>query len=468
MALLTVIAGALRFTHLDLQSFWFDEALTETVIRPSLGDTLDEVRGREATPPLYYSLLWLWSRVFGEGDVALRSFSALLGTAAVPVTYLAARELVSRRAGLIAAGLVATTPYLIWYSQEARSYALASLLAALSVLFLARGARSGRRRELFAWGITCALLFATHYFGAFLIAAEAAWLLRTQGLRRGVLLAFAAPALSALLLAPLALDQREDGRADWIDNFSLQGRVTETIRKFVSGFAGAPGEGRGLLAALLIMVGAALFIWRVRGAERRGALLPLGLAATAAGGALLLSIGGFDYLYHRNLLVLWIPFAIALGAGFAAGRAAGTAAAALLCLVFAGIHIAVVRDSSYHRLDWESAANHIGDPDEPRAVVVAPPFADDPLIHYGHELVEWQENPPPVREIAVVGEIITPSQLEPGRRIGRFTVTERTEWGGVWTAILRAPKPQPLRLGYVKAEPLGSASVRVLLEPAAD
>ena len=468
VALLTVLAGALRFTDLDLQSFWFDEALTETVIRPGLGDTLDEVRAREATPPLYYALLWLWAQVFGEGDVALRSFSALLGTAAVPVTWLAARELVSGRAALIAAALVATAPYLIWYSQEARSYALASLLAALSLLFLARAARDGRRRDLALWGVGCALLFATHYFAAFLIAAEAAWLVKSQGLRRDTLLAMAAPALSALLLAPLAFDQREDGRADWIDNFPLGGRVSETLRKFVSGFAGAPGEGLGLAAAVLIVAGAGLLVVRVRGDERRGALLMLGLAGVAAGAALLLSGVGFDYLYHRNLLVLWIPLAIALGAGFASARTAGTVAAGALCLVFAAIHVAVVRDESYHRPNWEAALREIGQPRVARGLVLTPAYSDDPLIHYGHRIVESSDNPPAVRELALIGEFPHPGRIAPGKRFGKFTVVRRQEFNGVWAAILRSPRPEPLKLVYIKGTPIGGTTARILLEPAAD
>ena len=53
-------------------------------------------------------LVWVWQKVFGSGDIALRSLSALLGTATIPVVYAAARELASRRAGLLAAGLAAT------------------------------------------------------------------------------------------------------------------------------------------------------------------------------------------------------------------------------------------------------------------------------------------------------------------------------------------------------------------------
>ena len=73
-------------------------------------------------------LAWLWVQAFGTGEVGLRLFSAVAGVATVPVVYAVGRTLASRRIGLVAAALAATSPYLVFYSQEARSYALFALL----------------------------------------------------------------------------------------------------------------------------------------------------------------------------------------------------------------------------------------------------------------------------------------------------------------------------------------------------
>ncbi len=102
----------------------------------------------EATPPLYYVLAWPWAHVFGTGEIALRSFSAVIGTATVPLMYAAGKELVSRRAGLIAAALTATSPLMIWYSQEARAYALLVLFGAASLWFFARVLNNPTRAQL--------------------------------------------------------------------------------------------------------------------------------------------------------------------------------------------------------------------------------------------------------------------------------------------------------------------------------
>ena len=74
----------------------------------------------------------------------MRSLSALAGTASIVVVYLAALALpLPRRSGLIAAAVVAVSPVLIWFSQDARAYALVFLLTALSFLFFARARRGG-------------------------------------------------------------------------------------------------------------------------------------------------------------------------------------------------------------------------------------------------------------------------------------------------------------------------------------
>jgi len=108
LVLLTVLAGALRFASLDLQSFDFDEAFTVgPALGGSLGHVLDTIPDTESSPPLYFVVAWFWTQVFGLGEVGVRSLSALLGTALVPVVFGATRELAGRRAGLLAAALVA-------------------------------------------------------------------------------------------------------------------------------------------------------------------------------------------------------------------------------------------------------------------------------------------------------------------------------------------------------------------------
>ncbi|HEV2814066.1 MAG TPA: hypothetical protein VGW10_12510, partial [Solirubrobacteraceae bacterium] len=93
LGLIVALAAALRFVALGDQSYWYDEAVTVTVLDGSLGDVVDRLPDSESTPPLYYLAAWAWTQVAGLGEAGLRSLSAVAGLAAVPVAYLAAREL---------------------------------------------------------------------------------------------------------------------------------------------------------------------------------------------------------------------------------------------------------------------------------------------------------------------------------------------------------------------------------------
>ncbi|MDQ6842541.1 MAG: glycosyltransferase family 39 protein, partial [Actinomycetota bacterium] len=107
---LSALAVILRFWGIGHQGFWFDEANTAQLVHFSPGKMLGLIPQSESTPPLYYCVAWVWVRIFGFGEAALRSLSALAGVAVVPVMYGAGTKLISRRAGAVAAALAACNP----------------------------------------------------------------------------------------------------------------------------------------------------------------------------------------------------------------------------------------------------------------------------------------------------------------------------------------------------------------------
>ena len=135
---LVVVAAAIRILTIDNQSFWSDEALTAYEAHLPFGAMINTVEHVETTPPCTSCSSWAWAHVFGTGEVALRSISTIAGIALVPIAYLAARDLVSRWAGVLAAAFVTVNPFLIWYSQEARAYMLLAFLCGASFLFFVR------------------------------------------------------------------------------------------------------------------------------------------------------------------------------------------------------------------------------------------------------------------------------------------------------------------------------------------
>lgn len=134
LAALLLAAAALRLGTLHLQSFWYDEAYVPVhTLHHSLIATLRSVVHRENTPPLWYVLIWGWSRLLGTGEVALRLPSALAGIATVALAWGIGSELAGRRVAIATAALATFNPLLVWYSQEARAYGLFVALIALAI-----------------------------------------------------------------------------------------------------------------------------------------------------------------------------------------------------------------------------------------------------------------------------------------------------------------------------------------------
>ena len=379
---LTLAAAAFRFSTLGVQSFWLDEAATVVRIRLSFGGMLRSVLREENTPPLYFALAWVWGRLFGTSEVALRSLSAIFGTATVPLSCVAVRELVSRRAGLIAGAVVAVSPLLVWYSQEARAYALLALLTAASFLFFVRALREPRTRWLALWAATSGLALLTHYFAVFPVAVETVWLLVASRSRRAALVAAAAGLPLGAAALPLAVHQAQH-QSPW--EGTLRSDVPWVAKTFLIGETGAAPFARpAYVAGALVLVGLVLAALRTDEQERSGVVVALGVGACAAAIPLLLAQVGVDYLNTRNLIEVWLPLAAVYCAGYAARRAGvlGLGAAAALVGVLAAISIDIAVDENAQRDDWRALVRTLGSPASQRLVIVEPSRERRPLDLY--------------------------------------------------------------------------------------
>ncbi len=399
---LTVLAAVLRFYRIGHQGYWFDEGNSVLLIHLSPGKMLGLIPQTESTPPLYYCIAWVWARIFGFGEAGLRSLSALVGTLVVPVSYGIGAKLISRRAGLIAAALTACNPYLVWYSQEARSYELLVLLSALSLLAFAYAREEPTPRALAAWVIASALALATHYYALLVVVPCAAVLLYEHRRERGVWIALAVVAACGLALLPLAISQNQTGRASWIAPIPLGPRLGQIIPQFLVGY-GAPGlTALERICELLALAALVLLVLRADWIERRGALLAGAIAVTGLIINLILVGGGIDDLITRNVIALWVPAAVCVAGGLAAARA--RLAGVLITLALCGIGVfavgAVAFDRSLQRPDWRGVARVLGAaPAAPggRVILVQHYKTLLPLSLYMPELKFWRgRHPQPV------------------------------------------------------------------------
>lgn len=440
LAGLTALGLAVRFASLGVQSYHHDEVITAARVIPGdFTEMLRQVKGSESNPPLYYVLAWGWAKVFGTGEAGLRSLTALFGAATVPVAYLVGRELASNRAGLIAAAIVALNPMLIWYSQEARSYALLVFFGALALLFFVRALRTEKGRDLALWALVSALALGSHYFAVFAVAIEAAWLLIALRTRwRQVLPAVGAVLAVGLALLPLISSQVNPTHIGWIDHSPLSTRIFETGVSFLAGETGhviaePPRDRFALIPVLLVAVAAVLVLLRGSPRERRGATLGLAVGC----GVVLLAFGaalvGRDYIVERNLLPALVPLATAAAVGFAANgaRRIGLACAVLLCSYWLVYDIHVARTPNLQRPDFRDLTRQLGSPSQPRAILAWKLAADPIRFYLDHASRRAYRGLVPVREIDVVSKPVVarkPVGLPPGfrpverRRLERLTL----------------------------------------------
>lgn len=468
LAGLTVLAAAIRFSTLGLQSYRHDEAVTAgRVLHASLSGTMHEVWSGESTPPLYYALAWLWSHAFGVREFGLRSLSALFGTATVPVAYLVGRELVGRRVGLAIASIAAVSPMLVWYSQDARAYALLVLLSTGALLFFLRARRSGSARDLACWAALSALALATHYFAFFPLAIEAAWLLLEARPLRRVLRAIGGIAVAGAALAPIALHQARGKNNDWIASFGMLGRLRETGISFFVGEAGLLKHA--LIPLALYAAAVVLLLLRGGPREKGGAAVALAIGGGAILLALAFAAAGDDFVLERNLLPALIPLALVAAAGIAAPRSGWLGVGVGGALVAYLLAFCVYSDfrPALQREDWRSVASAIGAAHGPRAILVWEQ-GDEPLAFYlggGETRVKWKQwrlAPRPVSEVDVVSGRPPPrsGNALPSsfRRVGYATL------GRMTLVRYRADRPLRLAWGRISRNFTGYSNNAVLLD----
>ncbi len=138
MVAVTLLALVLRFYRIGEKSIWLDEAFSLWIAGHPLWEGWGWLIRIDQHPPLYYSLLHVWTELFGELQGPVRMLSALFSTATAPLFYAAGRRLLDRPSAAIAAGILAISPFHVQFGQETRMYALLTLEAACLLYFLGR------------------------------------------------------------------------------------------------------------------------------------------------------------------------------------------------------------------------------------------------------------------------------------------------------------------------------------------
>ena len=471
LALLVVAALGLRLAIAPVPSYWVDEAFTVRLVSDDFGGLLDDVAETESTPPLYYVLAWAWSQAMGLDELGLRSLSALAGAATVGLAWALGRWLAGPRAALAAGALAAVNPFLIWFSTEARAYALATVLTAAALMLLVQLLDRSDLRRLAAWAALAAAALATHYATAFVIGAQAVILLRRRG-GRATWAASAFVAAVGVALIPLAIAQRGNDHAQSLDELSgpLGERVAQLPKQFAIGYD-APLEIVLAVAAVTLLVAGVVLALAGDTDLRRRALVPLTVGAAGVLAPLAATVAGLDVVASRYLLPALVPLLVVAGAGLMAGpwRRGGPALAITLIAGWLAVTVAVAADPRLQtRADWQGVEEALGRaPTGGRAIVVTPSNGALVLTD-GYRLPASYEPAGPVTEIvlAATGDLggapPTPPADPPAFAAAGFRLVERRRERGYVLQRWRTRAPvavDPALLGQTGLDPAAPSAV---------
>ena len=322
----------------------------------------------------------------------MRLPSLVAGTATIPLVYLLGVRTVGRAAGLVAAAVMALSPFMIYYSGEARAYALMIAFVTATALALLAAIRTGRTRWWVIYAVcSCAALY-THYTSVFPLFGLALWVLWKQ---RQALRACALANIGVLI-----------GFAPWIPGFIADNNspttkllsalqpfafdpVTRALEQWAVGYpyvpvSSVPGDlARALTAAgvLVALAAGGVRLWRILRTARgslatslrlipEGAALVAILALATPVGEAFFSAIGTNLLGARNLNAGWPGLAVAIGGIVAAAGVPLSLGCA--ALVIGGYAIGAVKslDSDVSRADYAGVARAIEQRWKPGDVVV--------------------------------------------------------------------------------------------------
>ena len=174
-----ILGFILRLVNLN-QSLWLDETVQALTSKGTFLNLFSELHG-DFHPPLYHLLIWGWAHLLGNGEIAMRLPSVIFGTATIFIVYLIAKQIVPKKFSIptIAALFLATAPFHIYYSQEARTYALTTFLASLSFYFFLKiinhskqGVVTHDRTANVLYVLTTVLMLYSDYYGLFVFLAQ--------------------------------------------------------------------------------------------------------------------------------------------------------------------------------------------------------------------------------------------------------------------------------------------------------
>jgi hypothetical protein len=367
------IALGLGLIKLGAPSLWIDESFTAYAVHLSFADLIEQNHW------LYYSVEKSWTSLVGTSEWALRMPSVFGAMAACGLLVLLGRRLFDQRVALISAVLLATNPFFVKWSQQARGYTLLVAASLLATLLLIRALDRVSPAAWVAYGVAFAVVIVWHPFSAALLAPAhlVLGLQRRESVRTTH--ALIGTTVAVALAAPwlIAVAQRESeggGPTSWLDAPTL-GVVTRALLDV----SGAAGLGFGL---------ALLGLWVLRRDENHSLAVWFGVWAFGPFVYSLAASAANPIFLDRYLIVAAPAFALLAAVALARVRAPLRSAIGVAAVIATTIGLFLWYSDggggNWRGENWRRAVNTVVERrGEHDALLAAPWWGERAISYYG-------------------------------------------------------------------------------------
>lgn len=170
-----IISLAISFYTLTRQSIRLDEAQSLWVAAKTIPGILAYI-SMDVHVPLYELILHSWLQIFGINIIWARILSYIFFIASLPVLYFVSRQATSKTIALLTVMLYSLSPFIVWYSFEARMYTLFTLVTCISHYFFLKIIKTNGQRGEVGYFFSTLLGLFTHYFFTLLILSQIVYL----------------------------------------------------------------------------------------------------------------------------------------------------------------------------------------------------------------------------------------------------------------------------------------------------
>lgn len=447
-------------SHALSAKFWIDEGLSVGIAHHDLF-SIPGVLRKDGAPPLYYMLLHVWMGVTGgDGESRTHALSLLCATLTIPCGWWVGRRLFGEKAGWATAALCATLPFLTYYAQETRMYALVALLGLLSSGAFALAYAYRDRRWIPAFSVLTALTVYTHNWGLFLaVGMGAAFLVlwrATPGEERGAffrdgLLGFGLLVALYLPWVPTLLFQASNTGAPWAEAPDVNGLING-LQNLVGGLETA------LLLVVIAIAGLTTLRGGAEGRERSRSVVALGVMVGVAVVLAWIASQASPAWATRYFSVFVGPALLLAGAGLTRFGKVGLVALAIVLVLWFDPRERQIRGKS----DAYRVARTLKDTgllQKGDLVVSVHPEYGPAMRYYLGGGYRWADALGPVSDNRVfdwrdaldrfkaAGPKRTFAKLEPSVKPGQHVVLilpiiRTASWGAPWTSQIRKRSPQ--------------------------